>query len=152
MSAANPAPSLRVVLDTNVIISAFCFPHGIPRKIFQAVGEHHVLLISEAHMAELEEVLMRDKFDRFLPRNLRQQALQSLDIIVTYINVTSVLDDIADTPDNEILALAVDGNTDYLVTGNTKHFMSEHLHRKYGQFTICTPREFYEAVLSNTDG
>jgi putative PIN family toxin of toxin-antitoxin system len=140
-----------VVLDTNVIISAFCFPSGIPKQIFRAVINNHLLLFSVALMEELEAVLLRDKFSRYLSKEERIEAILDLDISVNYVAVSSVLDDIEDEKDNMVLALAVDGRADYLVTGNTRHFMLPAVQKRYPAITICTPRAFYDAVLQKPD-
>ena len=146
-AASGQARNLRVVLDTNVIISALCFPQSLPQRVLQTVGEHHILLFSDALMEELETVLLRDKFDRYLSRKKRWQVLQELNTVATYIRRTSVLTDIQDTKDNEVLAVAVDGHADYLVTGNIKHFIVDSVRAKYPNIIICTPRDFYSTIL-----
>jgi hypothetical protein len=60
MSAAKPG-SLKVVLDTNVYVSAFTNARGKPFRIWQnAVGQRYRLLISPAILRELADVLRTD--------------------------------------------------------------------------------------------
>jgi len=141
-------PKLRVVLDTNVIISAVCFPASLPRYIFQAVGEQHTLLFSEALMDEVEEVLLRDKFDRFLSRRKRIETLIELNTVAVFLPITSAPRVIRDESDNAVLAVAIDGQADYLVTGNTQHFMVPDVQAAYPDIVICTPRAFFDAVAA----
>jgi len=59
MSTANSS-GLRVVFDTNVYISAFIYPDGVPFRIWrQAVKRQFVLLVSPAIMREIAKVLRR---------------------------------------------------------------------------------------------
>jgi putative PIN family toxin of toxin-antitoxin system len=139
-----------VVLDTNVIISAFCFPASIPDRVFQTVTDDHTLLFSDALIEEFEEVFLRDKFSRYLSLEARINAVSQLRIIANYVTVSSVFDDIEDEKDNAVLALAVDGRADYLVTGNTQDFMIPTVQERYPNITICTPRAFYDAVVEQT--
>ena len=65
----------RLVLDTNVVVSAIIFPGSVPtRALLKA--RSGVILASEAMRQELTEVLERVRFDRYAAREMRQRVLK----------------------------------------------------------------------------
>jgi hypothetical protein len=62
---------LRVVFDTNTLISAFLLPTSIPRQALDAATAAGRLLLSPATAAELTEVLRQPTFDRYLAEHRR---------------------------------------------------------------------------------
>jgi uncharacterized protein len=72
------ANELRVVFDANVLISAALLPHSIPRQAFDLASSKSRILISEATLIELSDVLMRPKFDRYVSAELRSNFLTAL--------------------------------------------------------------------------
>src|SRR5215510_9156595 len=68
------ATRLRVVLDTNVYVSAFTFPRGVPRQVWrQALHWRYRLLVSPAIVREVTRVLREDFYweERRLRRRLK---------------------------------------------------------------------------------
>jgi predicted nucleic acid-binding protein len=53
----------RFVLDTNTIVSALLLPTSIPRQAFDRAFDHGDVIVSEATIAELADVLQRSRFD-----------------------------------------------------------------------------------------
>lgn len=105
---------MRLVLDTNVIISALLFD-GLPEKLLlSTLGGLHELVLSSYIIAETSRIL-DDKFE-VQPTNIKllQQLLYEGQIVY----FEPFLDVVADEPDNRILETAVKGNADYLVTGD----------------------------------
>jgi len=105
---------MRLVLDTNVIISALLFD-GLPEKLLlSTLGGLHELVLSSYIIAETSRIL-EDKFE-VQPTNIKllQQLLYEGQIVY----FEPFLDVVADEPDNRILETAVKGNADYLVTGD----------------------------------
>jgi putative PIN family toxin of toxin-antitoxin system len=111
-------PSLRIIIDTNVIISAFLKPRSLPRRVLQTTLQDHTLLLSIALFLELEERLLSSKFDRYVSRKVREEFLQSLPSLAAYVTVTTNITDCRDPKDNKFLALAVDGHADLIITGD----------------------------------
>ena len=67
---------MRLVFDTNVIINALLFEGSKPSRAFDIGIKHGVILFSSSTLAELEEVLSRDKFDQYVSHEERKQSLQ----------------------------------------------------------------------------
>ncbi len=132
-----------VVIDTNIIVSAFLFEAGIAAHIFDEVYENHILLFSAETYAELCEVLLRPKFDKYALREERINFLATFAQIATEIVVRTEVAICRDPKDNKFLALAADGQAEYIVSGDRDL-------RDLGNFNgipILTPREFYGTVL-----
>ncbi len=56
---------MRVILDTNILISAVLFASSTPGKAFDKVLDRHTLLASEESCAELGDVIWRKKLDPY---------------------------------------------------------------------------------------
>lgn len=65
-----------VVIDTNVLVSAALSPRSAPGQVFQAVLQCGHFAVCEQSLAELELVLARDKFDRFVTQRQRMALLE----------------------------------------------------------------------------
>lgn len=105
---------MRLVLDTNVIISALMFG-GRPEKLmFSVLGGSHQLVLSPYIISETTRILeTRFKVSTKNLRNL-QSILNESDIVY----FEPFLDIVSDKPDNRIIETAVKGEAEYLVTGD----------------------------------
>jgi predicted nucleic acid-binding protein len=56
----------RLVIDTNVLVSAALMPHSLPASLVRYVFEFSILLSTESTLMELDTVLQRPKFDRYV--------------------------------------------------------------------------------------
>lgn len=115
---------MRIILDTNVIVSALIqrsYPFFIVDRILAETSLE--LCISETLFAEYIEVLNRSKFSRFTDFHAKAQTLLA-DIENRALKFTPTvhIDIITDNADNRLLELAETCKADCLVTGNTKDF------------------------------
>jgi putative PIN family toxin of toxin-antitoxin system len=108
---------LRVVLDTNVLISAILFG-GRPRQILEkAIRGEIQLCLSEPVLEELKGVLRRPKFD-YSPEAV-QVILTELIAISDFVNPSKTLRVVSeDAEDNRILECAVEAGANYIITGD----------------------------------
>lgn len=127
---------LKVVLDTNVYISAMVFG-GIPRKIIQLGIERRILMVTST--AILLEVAgkLHEKF--MWNEEKVKVAIKAISEIAGVVRPTITLDIVKkDLDDNKIIECALEANTDYIVTGD-KHLL------EIGQseeIKILTPADF----------
>ena len=137
---------IRVVLDTNVYISALMFG-GLPGSLLDlALLQSFLPIISPALLDELDEKL-RLKFaigaeDAAIVR----AKLENVAEIVKPDTALHVIED--DPDDNRVLECAVKGNTDYIVTGD-RHLLKL---GSYKAIPIVTVRQFLDAVHAEEIG
>lgn len=108
----------RVVIDTNVLVSFFLRRGSAPWRVVRDVLECGELLISDDTIAELEEVLRRPKFDRYVSRALREEFLITLPQFATRVAITERIKACRDPQDDKFLEAAINGQADFLVTGD----------------------------------
>jgi uncharacterized protein len=110
---------LRVVLDTNVIISAMLLPFSVPRRAMDRAMREGRLLISAATTAELDEVIHLPRFDKYLSEQERSKFLTALVHEAELVNVVETVTDCRDPRDNKFLELAVSGRATHVITGDS---------------------------------
>jgi len=126
----------RVVLDTNIVVSAAITSRGAPGAILDLIAAHSLILcVSQPILAEYEGVLLRPRL-RLDPERIhwlldlaRQEGV--------FITPTHTLQESPDETDNRFLECAEAASADYLVTGNIKHFP-----REFRTTRIVTPAQF----------
>jgi putative PIN family toxin of toxin-antitoxin system len=128
----------RTVVDTSVAVSAVLLPRSVPRQAFDRAHEQGRLLISAATVAELDEVLRRPRFDKYVAEEKRLEFLATLIREAELIEVTQVVTDCRDPKDNKFLELAVSGKADRIITGDEDLLV---LHPFRG-ISILTPKAF----------
>ena len=110
---------MRVLIDTNILISALLFPSSVPaRALLRAVSEDELVLCDQ-NIAELREVLRR-KAPARLPAAEALLAELSYELIPAVVNTQKTIRDEKDQP---ILNAAVLYEVDAVVTGD-KDFLS----------------------------
>ncbi|MBD3233073.1 MAG: putative toxin-antitoxin system toxin component, PIN family [candidate division Zixibacteria bacterium] len=134
--------NIRVVLDTNVLISALHFG-GNPYKILVlAIRENVDMYISPFILGELELVL-REKF-LWSSTNI-QKAISKLRNISILVAPNQRIDVIrGKDSDNRILECALEAKADYLISGDTKHILPL---GQYKGVKILSPSEFLKQHL-----
>lgn len=110
---------LRVVLDTNIWISALIVPVGKPAQI-RNYGEALTPLISEDILAEVSKVLRYPRIMRRygITEDGISKYLTELRRICTLVDVTTEVRVVEDLRDDMIVACAIDGQADYIVSGD----------------------------------
>jgi len=113
---------MRIVLDTNVLISSLISAGGSADQVMQIVRKGEAeLILSPFILDELRRVLT-EKFA--LPGNAVDKALQRFRRLATILRPTVSIDVIKEKQtDNRILECAVAGKVDYLITGDKRHIL-----------------------------
>lgn len=127
---------LRLVIDTNVLVSAAIKPAGLQRTVFLiAISRPARLYVSRPILAEYGEVLARPELR--IRKGLRLQLLQLIKNHSHSVVPNRRIEATTDPTDNMFLECADAARADYLVTGNQKHFPKFWKNTK-----VVTPREF----------
>lgn len=109
---------MRVVIDTNVWISSLLVADSASAQAVDKALSQSEVMVSEATIEELCDVLSRQKFDRYVSLDDREQFLRRFLQVTTIVSVISDVTDCADPGDNRFLALALDAESDCIVSGD----------------------------------
>jgi putative PIN family toxin of toxin-antitoxin system len=110
--------NLRIVLDTNIFISALLSVNSIPFQVMELVFAKHCLLRSEVTVNELKRVLFRKKFDRYITNEERYIFLAKFLTVAESIQIVKTFDVCRNVKDNCFLDLAVNGRANLIITGD----------------------------------
>ena len=132
---------VKVVVDTNVLISAALFG-GNPEKILNLVEEGKIkILISEEILEEFRKVLQK-KFGFSL--NMAELAASGIGETFTLITPIQRINIIKEKEaDNRVLECAVEGKAQYIITGDIKHLQPL---KEYRGIKILSPAQFLKAI------
>jgi putative PIN family toxin of toxin-antitoxin system len=131
---------LRLVIDTNVVVSAALNRDGLPRTVLTvALTKPARLYISSEIFAEYRAVLRRPALK--IGNGQRNQLLALISNRSHIVKPRRSLHMTIDPDDNRFLECADAARADYLLTGNQQHFP-----RFWNRTKIISPREFMEVV------
>jgi len=130
------------VFDTNVIVSAILSADSVPRKAFNFVFNHGIILLSYPIWNELNEVLQRPKFAKYISEQKREKFLWELYNQSQFINILEEIKECRDEKDNKFLELAVSGNADFIITGDNDLLVLN----PFRNIQIITPKFFLEII------
>ena len=138
--------SLRLVVDTNIVVSAALKPDGLQRTVLLlAITRPARLYVSKAILTEYRDVLSRREFK--IRKGLRQQLLDLIRKRSHLVAPAWTVQVASDPEDNMFLECADAAHADYLVTGNLRHFP-----RFWKKTKIITSREFLGLVAPHLVG
>ena len=135
---------LRVVFDTNILVSALIFGSETPRQSIDLVTDSEVgtILISEEVVAELEDVIHRSRFDKYLDEEDRRKLVSDLRTQAEMVRIAAAISACRDPKDNKFLELAVSGNATHIVTGDADLLVMN----PFRGIAIVGPQQFLESV------
>jgi uncharacterized protein len=110
--------SARVIVDTNVLISRLLIPHSVAGRAVSRLIKVTRLLASEDTLAELAQTISRDKFNPYVSLEDRQEFFRLYARLAEWVPISSTVRVCRDPKDDKFLELAVDGQAQFLVTGD----------------------------------
>lgn len=128
----------RVVIDTNVLISRLLLADSIPAEAVRQARRNGRLLVTDATVYELAEVLSRRRLNRYVPLKDRQRFLRELSRIAEFVPIIQVVRECRDPNDDKLLEVALNGRADVIVTGH-KDLLQMHTWRGIG---ILSPKDY----------
>jgi putative PIN family toxin of toxin-antitoxin system len=132
---------IRVVLDTNIVISAALRSGSLPETVFNLALDGQIqLCISEPILAEYKDVISRPHL-AIDPRKVTL-ALKRIRDAAEVVSPTKTVTACTDPDDNIFLECAQAAEADYLVTGNQRHFPG-----RWKKTRVIGPRELIELLV-----
>ncbi len=139
---------MRVILDTNVLLGALISPHGPPDAIYRAWrAARFELVTSRAQLDELRRVSRYPKLKTLLPAHRIGTMLNNMQRALVLEVLPALLENLeANDPDDTfLLAMALAGEADYLVTGDRRAGLLQR--GSIGRARIVTPTTFCAEAL-----
>ena len=116
---------VRIVLDTNILVSALISRDGPLGQVLADVKRGRLRLVtSTEQIAELRRVLHRPHLRRSIPLAAADDLLRNVEAVGEVVTDLPDLDVSPDPDDNLILAAAVAGRADLVVSGDKKHMLA----------------------------
>ncbi|VGO12137.1 hypothetical protein PDESU_00688 [Pontiella desulfatans] len=128
------------VLDANIIVSAVLLPRSLTRKAFDKVLRDGEIVVSEAVVNELDEVLRRPKLNNYVHEEERIQFLMMLLRESRIVRGNRVVEDCRDPKDNKYLELALEAGANCILSGDKDLLV---LHPYHG-IKIRNPQQFLD--------
>ncbi len=133
------------VLDTNVVISALLLKHSVARQAFDKAIQVGKFLISHATVEELNDILRRKGFERYVTEEERMEFLIAFVRYGILVDIVERVTTCRDPNDDKFLELAVNGRATCIVSGDQDLLV---LHPFRG-IAIMTPRQFLEYPIKS---
>ena len=108
----------RIVVDTNALVSRLLLAESVPAHAVRKAVDMGLLLVSEATMDELADVLSRRKFDRYISMEDRQGFIRLLGRVAEMVPIVYPIRASRDPRDDKFLEVAVNGSAALIVTGD----------------------------------
>lgn len=134
---------MRVVVDTNVLVSGLFFPDSHPGQVVRGwLSGSYEAVVSFALVTEYVEVILRPKFERFGPEVKRMRTLLGLltlsNVVVASEQAVPSIPPVRDKKDIAVVQCALRGHADAIVTGDEDLLVLG----KIDGLEVLTPQEF----------
>jgi len=126
---------MKIVLDTNVLVSGLINPNGIPAQILNLILHEELIVLYDSRIIEeYELVLSREKFG--FEKEMIDPLLDYIKNVGIFILAKPVKINFPDDGDRKFYEISKSGKAECLITGNMAHFPKDRW--------IKTPREFMQ--------
>ncbi len=128
----------RIVVDTNCLVSRLLLADSIPGRAVRKAVDASILLVSEATMEELADVLGRSQFDRYVSIEDRKQFLRLLGRVAEFVPIIYPVRECRDRDDDRFLEVALNGRANLILSGE-RDLLSLHPWRNVA---ILSPKDY----------
>ena len=131
----------RIIIDTNLWIS-FLITNDFNKLDHFLNSDKYLVVFSDELFDELLEVVHREKFVRYFNDLNIKILVEIINEKALFVNVFSIVNVCRDVKDNFLLSLAIDGDVDYLITGDNDLLILKH----YKKTSILTINDFISTL------
>lgn len=136
-------PNLRVILDTNLLISRALTPSSLTASAVRLIVDHCDLLASQATMDEFSQTLARVQSKGYVKQDEALMLITAYKEMVEWVPIIERVQRCRDPKDDKFLELALNGQADYIITGD-KDLLVLHPFR---DTEILTAKDFITKML-----
>ncbi len=116
---------MRIVLDTNIFISALITKNTPPDRLYQAWLRREIKIVTSTfQMAEIFAVLTRPRLQKYLDHDEAARIVENIDTRAHILKDPPAVNLSPDPNDNPILSIAIAGKVDLIVSGDKKHMLA----------------------------
>ncbi|MEA5489825.1 MULTISPECIES: putative toxin-antitoxin system toxin component, PIN family [Pseudanabaena] len=135
--------SIRLVLDTNVLVSAILSPASISAKILNWGEDNGVILYSTATLTEVLSVLGRSKFSKYIDRDDIDGLSIRIKTVWLFVEILNQVQLCRDPKDDKFIDLALNGEASYLITGDSDLLVLKPIQNT----SVINPRTFWDEII-----
>jgi uncharacterized protein len=110
--------SLKLVIDTNILISAALSAQGAPAQLVLCTLARHRLVFSQKTFDELRTRIYRPKFDRYISLDDRERLLRDFNACAVWVEPGEPGQYCRDRDDDHFIEAALKAQADYLISGD----------------------------------
>ncbi len=136
----------RLVLDTNVFVSASLFASSIPARVLEHAFDHSRLIFTDHTQRELIATMTSAKLEKFVPVARREALLLRLAPLIELTTVWQLVRVCRDPHDDAVLEAALNGRADVVITGD-KDLLALH---PFSGIAIITPADYLSSLDTET--
>lgn len=135
---------VKIVLDTNIIVSGLISNTGAPALLLRAwLDGKFTLITSKGQLKELCHVLEYDRLRSRISPEQRKNLLKNIDVEAIVCDILPDIDISPDPDDNITLATAIAGKANLIITGDKRHMLAL---EKVESIPIITARDALEQI------
>ena len=131
----------RIIIDTNLWIS-FLITNDFNKLDHFLNSDKYLVVFSDELFDEFLEVVHRGKFVRYFNDLNIKILVEIINEKALFVKVFSIVNVCRDVKDNFLLSLAIDGDVDYLITGDNDLLILKH----YKKTSILTINDFISTL------
>ncbi len=134
--------SIRLVFDTNVLVSSILAPNSIPAEVLNWGENVGVILFSTDTLTELLSVLSRKKFAKYINSQDIEGLSQRIQATWCYVPIIQTVNLCRDEKDNKFIDLALNGRASHLIIGDNDLLILDSIQ----DISILNPRDFWSFI------
>jgi putative PIN family toxin of toxin-antitoxin system len=134
---------MRLVLDTNVLVSAILSPASISAKILNWGEDNGVILYSTATLTEVLSVLGRSKFSKYIDHDDIDGLSIRIKTVWLFVEILNQVQLCRDPKDDKFIDLALNGEASYLITGDSDLLVLNPIQNT----SVIKPRTFWDEII-----
>ena len=134
---------MRLVLDTNVLVSAILSPNSISAKILNWGEDNGVILYSAATLNEVLSVLGRSKFSKYIDHDDIDGLSIRIKTVWLFVEILNQVQLCRDPKDDKFIDLALNGKASHLITGDSDLLVLNPVENT----SIINPRTFWDEII-----
>jgi putative PIN family toxin of toxin-antitoxin system len=134
---------MRLVLDTNVLVSAILSPASMSAKILNWGEDNGVILYSTATLTEVLSVLGRSKFSKYIDHDDIDGLSIRIKTVWLFVEILNQVQLCRDPKDDKFIDLALNGEASHLITGDSDLLVLNPIQNN----SVIKPRTFWDEII-----